>query len=125
MRSRYVAYTQTNNDYLLKTWHVSTRPAEQLPAVQGIDWRSLTILRTEQGQENDSHGIVEFRAKCRVDGEAAGVDEASEFLKEDDGLWYYVDGAGISPVRTRDNRVGRNDPCPCGSGKKFKKCCGV
>ena len=123
MRSRYVAYTQANNDYLLKTWHESTRPTDYLPAEEGIDWRGLTILRTEQGTENDSQGVVEFRAKCRVKGEAAGVDEASEFVKED-GQWYYVDGTGISPVRTREQRTGRNEPCPCGSGKKYKKCCG-
>jgi preprotein translocase subunit SecA len=28
------------------------------------------------------------------------------------------------PIRNRQQRVGRNDPCPCGSGKKFKQCCG-
>ncbi|NLF08825.1 MAG: hypothetical protein GX594_12720, partial [Pirellulaceae bacterium] len=27
------------------------------------------------------------------------------------------------PIRRREQRVGRNDPCPCGSGKKFKACC--
>ncbi len=27
------------------------------------------------------------------------------------------------PIRNRQQRVGRNDPCPCGSGKKFKQCC--
>ena len=80
MRSRYVAYTQANNDYLLKTWHESTRPKDYLPAEEGVDWRGLTILRTEQGSESDDRGIVEFRAKCRVNGEAAGVDEASETI---------------------------------------------
>lgn len=123
MRSRYVAYTLLNNDYLLQTWHESTRPKDYQPAEEGIDWRGLDILRTEAGGENDDRGIVEFRAKCRVNGESAGVDEASEFLKED-GRWYYVDGGGISPIRTREHRVGRNDPCICGSGKKYKKCCG-
>ena len=123
MRSRYVAYTLKNNDYLLETWHSSTRPSEELPADENIEWRGLEILRTEEGGENDYKGFVEFRAKCRVNGEAAGLDEGSEFVKED-GRWYYVDGSGISPIRTREKRVGRNDPCPCGSGKKFKKCCG-
>ena len=123
MRSRYVAYTQVNNDYLLETWHESTRPKDFMPAEEGIDWRGLTILRCEAGGENDSDGVVEFRAKCRVKGESAGVDEASDFVKEN-GRWYYVDGHGISPVRTREQRVGRNDPCICGSGKKYKKCCG-
>ena len=29
------------------------------------------------------------------------------------------------PVRRKDEKIGRNDPCPCGSGKKYKKCCGA
>jgi preprotein translocase subunit SecA len=36
-------------------------------------------------------------------------------------------GAGVEPVQQRraGEKVGRNDPCPCGSGKKYKKCCGA
>ena len=34
------------------------------------------------------------------------------------------EGVAKKPVKREDNKVGRNDPCPCGSGKKFKKCCG-
>lgn len=123
MRSRYVAYTQNNNDYLLATWHESTRPKDDLPADENINWCNLEILTTEDGTENDHTGVVEFRAKCRVKGESAGLDEASDFVKEE-GRWYYVDGRSIQPVRTRQQRVGRNEPCPCGSGKKYKKCCG-
>jgi SEC-C motif-containing protein len=123
MRSRYVAYAQKNDDYILKTWHDSTRPEDAHPTQSNATWIGLTILRTEGGQENDTDGVVEFRARCRIKDEAAGVDEASQFVKED-GKWYYVDGAPIQPVRTRDSKVGRNDPCPCGSGKKYKKCCG-
>ncbi|MEW4531162.1 preprotein translocase subunit SecA [Maioricimonas sp. JC845] len=31
----------------------------------------------------------------------------------------------VEPIRNREEKVGRNDPCPCGSGKKYKKCCGA
>ncbi|MFH1975661.1 MAG: preprotein translocase subunit SecA [Pseudomonadota bacterium] len=34
------------------------------------------------------------------------------------------EGVAKKPVKREENKVGRNDPCPCGSGKKFKKCCG-
>jgi uncharacterized protein YecA (UPF0149 family) len=30
----------------------------------------------------------------------------------------------VRPIRKPLGKVGRNDPCPCGSGKKYKKCCG-
>ena len=121
MRSRYVAYTIRDNDYLLKTWHASTRPEELPAADDNVTWTGLQILATQDGLEHDHQGVVEFRAKCRVDGNASGLDEASDFVKED-GRWFYVDGHAISPVKS--NKIGRNDPCPCGSGKKYKKCCG-
>ncbi len=35
----------------------------------------------------------------------------------------YAEEGPKKPVR-KENKVGRNDPCPCGSGKKYKKCCG-
>jgi len=124
MRSRYVAYTQNNNEYIMATWHHSTRPEDAKPADdRNVEWLGLQILRTENGGPDDSKGIVEFRARCRVKGEAGGVDEASEFVKED-GRWFYVDGFSIQPVKTRHLKIGRNDPCSCGSGKKYKRCCG-
>ena len=124
MRSRYVAYTQRNDDYILKTWHESTRPEDEKPTDSHARWIGLTILRTEGGLENDSEGLVEFRARCRIKEQAGGIDEASQSIKEN-GKWYYVDGSAIQPIRSRENKVGRNDPCPCGSGKKYKKCCGA
>ena len=124
MRSRYVAYSQQNNQYILDTWHSSTRPDIPNPAEDGnVEWIGLKILSTNLGGPKDTKGFVEFRARCRVKGEAGGLDEASEFVKED-GRWYYVDGSAISPQKNNEAKVGRNDPCPCGSGKKYKKCCG-
>ena len=124
MRSRYVAYAQGNEQYILNTWHESTRPQDESPIAEGVKWIGLQIIRTENGMEADTEGLVEFRARCRIQDQAGGLDEASHFVKQD-GRWYYVDGTAIQPIRTRENKVGRNDPCPCGSGKKYKKCCGV
>jgi SEC-C motif domain protein len=122
MRSRYVAYVNQDNEYLLKTWHESTRPTDEPPATDDtVQWTGLNIIMTEDGGEHDSRGVVEFRAKCKVNGESSGLDEASDFVKED-GRWFYVDGRGISPIKSE--KIGRNNPCPCGSGKKYKKCCG-
>lgn len=124
MRSRYVAYSQQNNQYILDTWHSSTKPDIPDPAEdKNVEWIGLKILSTDMGGPNDTKGYVEFRARCRVKGEAGGLDEASEFVKED-GRWFYVDGSTIQPQKNSEAKVGRNDPCPCGSGKKFKKCCG-
>lgn len=124
MRSRYTAYTQQNDDYLLRTWHPDTRPTDDAPSDDdNTIWNGLTVLRTEAGGENDKQGIVEFIATCQVRGAASQLHEISNFVFSD-GQWFYVDGSGQQPQRRSETKIGRNDPCHCGSGKKFKKCCG-
>ena len=123
MRSRYTAYVQRDVKYLVKTWHPSTRPATIDPATIP-EWYGLHIVNTEAGGETDSEGVVEFKATFIEKKKLWRLHEVSRFVKED-GQWFYVDGdiKGDSPP-VRNDKVGRNAPCPCGSGKKFKKCCG-
>lgn len=123
MRSRYTAYTRQDNQYLLKTWHPETRPSENPCDNDGTIWTRLDVIHTEKGKENDTQGIVEFIAYCNDKGTTSHLHEISHFVREND-CWYYVNGKGQQPVRRDTPKVGRNDPCPCGSGKKFKKCCG-
>jgi len=123
MRSRYVAYVQMDANYLMETWHPSTRPEKPDFFGDNVIWKGLEILSTQNGLENDTEGVVEFRAKCRVKDQAAGLDESSSFIKEN-GAWFYVDGSSIQPIRSKKDEVSRNAPCPCGSGKKYKHCCG-
>lgn len=123
MRSRYSAYTLQNDDYLLETWHPSTRPSEKPSDDDNTTWTGLEILRTEKGSKGDKDGIVEFIAKCDVKGNASHIHETSNFLYED-SRWYYLDAQAQKPVRRDSPKIGRNDPCSCGSNKKFKKCCG-
>ena len=61
MRSRYTAYVERDTNYLLKTWHPSTRPANIDPATIP-EWYGLHIVNTEAGSETDSKGVVEFKA---------------------------------------------------------------
>ena len=123
MRSRYTAYTKQDDDYLLDTWHPDTRPLDNPSDDSNTLWTGLEVLHTDEGKEKDSQGIVEFIAYCNVKGTASHLHEISRFVRENDH-WYYLDGKGQQPVRRETPKVGRNDPCPCGSGKKFKKCCG-
>ncbi len=90
MRSRYSAYVLRNGAYLHRSWHSSTRPNKKsLMQLQPTEWLGLEIVRTEQGGEQDSTGIVEFIASYR-DGEQTGeLHETSRFVKEG-GKWYYV-----------------------------------
>lgn len=122
MRSRYTAYTQQNNDYLLQSWHPDTRPTDNPGDDDNTVWTGLKILRTEAGTENDSQGIVEFIASCEVKGVASQLHEISHFSRADN-QWLYIEGESQQPQRRAQAKVGRNEPCPCGSGKKYKKCC--
>jgi len=123
MRSRYTAYVLREVNYLLATWHPSTRPAaidpETIPA-----WQGLRIVHTNAGGKGDLNGMVEFIATATDRGTTLRLHEASRFVREDGG-WLYIDGEiKEDPAAKQPAKPGRNAPCPCGSGKKFKKCCG-
>lgn len=120
MRSRYSAFVLELNDYLLATWHPSTRPAELTPDAE-TEWKSLSIVGAERPLE--STGYVHFKAHFYGRGrEQKGwhvLEEVSRFVKEQQ-RWWYIDG---TPTLSR-LKPGRNDPCLCGSGRKLKGCCG-
>jgi len=76
-------------DYLLATWHASTRPAAlNLGAAPQPKWLGLQVKA--QAETGDA-ATVEFVARCRVGGRAQRLHEISRFVRED-GRWYYVDG---------------------------------
>lgn len=88
MRSRYSAFVVGDAEYLLATWHPSTRPTE-LELDPAMRWYRLDIVRREHGGPLDRDGIVEFRAFYRHDGERGEQHEVSAFMRED-RRWRYV-----------------------------------
>ena len=123
MRSRFTAYARQAFDYLTESWHSTTRPPELRAGDEAhVEWTRLEVLDRVAGGEGDEEGEVEFIAHYRLDGKPAQIRERSRFVREE-GRWYYVDGH--EPPRRNPAKVGRNEPCPCGSGKKYKKCCGA
>lgn len=90
MCSRYSAYTLLREDYLMSSWHASTRPEQlNLAAEAPSKWLGLEIKRYEQ-QDTD-HAVVEFVARHKVAGRAHRLHEVSRFVREDE-RWFYVDG---------------------------------
>jgi SEC-C motif-containing protein len=90
MRSRYTAYTLLRENYLLATWHPTTRPsALGLAAESATKWLGLEVKRHEQ--QDAEHAIVEFVARYKMNGRAHRLQEVSRFVREDGG-WFYVDG---------------------------------
>ena len=130
MRARYSAYVGAQMDFIFETTHPDQRQgydhAGTKEWAESSEWLGLTILRTEQGGPEDKIGAVEFSAKFRTEGKDQEHFEVALFGREE-GRWVYT-GQLNEPgktVRRETPKVGRNDPCPCGSGKKYKKCCGV
>lgn len=120
MRSRYTAFVRGDISYIRATYAPEHRAkvGNDLPRVGWID---LKINGTSGGGADDQSGTVDFSARFSEDGAIRTHRECSNFRRED-GRWVYVDGE-IAPSLPA-GKIGRNDPCPCGSGKKFKKCCG-
>lgn len=118
MRSRYTAFVLHHVGYLVASWHPARRhPGLESELCKGFattEWLGLTLFEEANGRE-ENEAYVSFVARFQENGKQTAIIERSRFLKEND-QWYYVDG--IRPS------FGRNDACPCGSGKKFKKCCG-
>jgi SEC-C motif-containing protein len=129
MRSRYSAFVKADVDYLHDTLAPESRHdfdrAETERWARESRWQGLEIHAAEGG-EGDETGAVEFTARYVHKGKPFAHRELSKFRKEA-GRWVYVDGTvGAPPVEQRvAPKIGRNDPCPCGSGKKYKKCCGA
>ncbi|HWS03594.1 MAG TPA: YchJ family metal-binding protein [Gammaproteobacteria bacterium] len=119
MRSRFTAFVRGDVEYLLTTWHPRTRPM-MLDLTDQPAWERLEIVRRNAGTKTDSEGQVEFIAHFRSDTGAGRLHESSRFVREQ-GQWLYLDG--VQPTTIAD-KPGRNTACPCGSGRKFKHCCG-
>jgi SEC-C motif-containing protein len=128
MRSRYTAYARREVDYLIDTHlpHDEARRSGILAWAERAAFVGLEVLETVAGQPEDETGVVEFIAHTQEGGREQHHRERSRFVRQG-GRWYFIDGDASSPALAPTGglaRVGRNEPCPCGSGKKYKKCCG-
>ena len=127
MRARYTAYVRGAIDYLMETHAPPGRDQLDRAAItawsRDTQWLGLEIVATSAGGADDAAGIVEFIARGVTRGAPFAQRERSQFRREG-GAWRYVDGEVVDEPVRRAAAPGRNDPCPCGSGKKYKHCCG-
>lgn len=130
MRSRYTAFVRQEIDYLMKTLSPARIKDTDRAGVEewarDTEWAGLEIVAAEKGGPQDETGQVEFKAKFREKGELKEHHELASFVRME-GAWVFDDGVPppVKQVRHEGPRIGRNDPCPCGSGKKYKKCHGA
>ena len=124
MRSRFSAYRLQQYDYLMLTWDpVSAPPSAEALAESCHDtrWIGLQVHNSERGEAGDNEGRVSFSAWFREQGghgKLQALHEHSLFLRDQRG-WRYVQGGALHTPPL----PGRNSPCICGSGRKFKQCC--
>jgi SEC-C motif domain protein len=132
LRARYSAFVLARIDYVRTTRHPrSSAEFDEESArgwASGSEWHGLEISKIEGGGTGDAQGAIDFTATYteKESGERRRHEEHALFVRHE-GEWLFVDGDYVVPetfVRTAP-KVGRNDPCPCGSGKKHKKCCGA
>ncbi|HBG66619.1 MAG TPA: hypothetical protein DDW78_09140 [Treponema sp.] len=128
MRARYTAYVKQEIDFIINSCEKGEKIAEiDRKATEdwskNSTWHGLKILRTEPGKEPDTE-IVEFEATYTQKGIRDVHHEIGGF-KKINGEWFYSEGLIRPTTVIREGRkIGRNEPCPCGSGKKYKNCCG-
>lgn len=130
MRARFTAHSQVQMDFIEKTHDPKTKKhfdmKDSREWAETTKWTGLEIIETKQGGPDDEVGTVEFKASFETKDGHQDHHEIGQFRKQD-GMWFYSDSThpkAQTVVRT-DPKIGRNDPCPCGSGKKYKKCCGA
>jgi len=152
MRSRYSAYVEHAVDYIINTCvHKGKEDIDRKSTQEWSEkskWLGLKILSVEKGGPADTEGTVEFEATYEQGGLKDVHHETAKFKKEKikkdtsgyestaceganienentENVWLYDEGTVIpKTVVSTTPKVGRNEPCPCGSGKKYKFCCG-
>lgn len=89
MRSRYSAFARRDADYLFRTWHPRTRPAD-VTVAPAITWTGLEVIDTDAGGPDDDRGEVEFTALYESAGRVGSLHERSRFERRA-GRWFYLD----------------------------------
>lgn len=130
MKARYSAFANNEIDFIAGTHVPGTKDFDMDEAREwatNSTWKGLEIIKTQTGEEADEEGLVEFKAHYSDKDDKDYLHHEVASFKKIKDKWYFENGqiVGTGPLRREGPKVGRNDPCPCESGKKFKKCCGA
>jgi SEC-C motif domain protein len=124
MRARFTAHVVHDFGFLHRTY----QPTSQTPFVESPDkpmtlWTRLVVHQHAPGIAPDT-STVDFSAYGTEEGQELVLHEKAEFVRQH-GAWIYSRSLreGPAPFKASAPKPGRNDPCPCGSGKKYKHCC--
>lgn len=124
MRARFTAHVAHDHRFLHESYAgTAGRPFQPEEGAAPTAWTRLVVHAHEPGPNADT-AYVDFSAHGVEQGREMVLQEKAEFHRIG-GRWLYTRAVrlGPPPFRSTAPRVGRNDPCPCGSGKKYKHCC--
>ena len=127
MRARYAAHVKVEVDFLYDSTHPGYRKdydheGTKVWAAES-EWHGIEIVETSQGGPEDEEGEVTFIARFRDKEGLRNHHERGQFKKKK-GHWLFTEGTMVKSKPLTVEKIGRNDPCKCGSGLKYKKCCG-
>ena len=127
MRARYAAHVKAEIDFLFESTHPDHRQGYDHKGTrtwaENSEWHGLEIVETTDGGPKDEVGEVEFIARFRDKDGIHSHHERGRFMRVKK-RWLFVEGSMVKSQPASVTKIGRNDPCVCGSGKKYKKCCG-
>jgi SEC-C motif-containing protein len=127
MRARYAAHEKVETDFIYESTHPDYRKDYDHKGTkkwaEESDWYGLEILDTSAGGPKDKEGEVEFIANFRDKQGRRSHHERGQFRRHRK-QWRFTEGIMVKSKPISVTKIGRNDPCSCGSGKKYKKCCG-
>lgn len=130
MRARYTAHTLGKMPFILKTHHPATRTdideAATARWARDSEWMGLEIVNVTGGRADEASGKIEFIARYRDAAKRRHTHHEVGVFEKYHGQWFFRDAEvpEIQQFRREAPKQGRNDTCACGSGRKFKKCCG-
>lgn len=127
LEARYQAFVDGKIDFLLESHHPDARAQVDRQSIETWSreskWEGIAV---EAEKVESERAVITFTVRYEKDFQMVNHRENAEFRKTD-GKWFYYDSEFPKPesIRRDAAKVGRNDPCSCGSQKKFKKCCGA
>lgn len=130
IRARYTAHTLGKMAFILATHHPSTRndidEAATAKWASESTWLGLEIINVDGGSPQDTTARIEFMARYRDAARRRHTHHELGVFEKYHGQWYFRDAEvpDVDQFRRDRPKQGRNEPCACGSGKKYKKCCG-
>jgi SEC-C motif-containing protein len=128
LRARYSAFNRADIKFIENSHSTKTRGQVDFAGIEqwarDAEWKKLEVIRVERGQAGDADGEIEFKAHYRLHNKDCVLHEVGEFAYKQRQWWYMDSKLPEMKQYVRETpKIGRNDPCACGSGRKFKKCC--